>query len=82
MQNQHLKTEKQNKAILKQVKSTEKQIKNLQVKAKKMMDAVQQYKENKSGQSAYAYIQFESMNGYKKFKNAMDINWLKRFYMR
>ena len=46
------------------------------------MDSVQKYKENKSAQSAYAYIQFESMNGFEKFKSALDINALKRFYIR
>ena len=47
-----------------------------------MLNTIQSYKEKKSGQCAYVYIQFESMNGYEKFKSALDINKVKRFFMR
>ena len=47
-----------------------------------MLETVKEYKEHKSGQGAYAYIQFDSMNGKTKFQRAFKIGAVRRCALR
>lgn len=47
-----------------------------------MLKTFNEYKKEKSDLSAYAYIQFVSMNGRDKFLNAFKIGACKRCYLR
>ena len=58
------------------------EIKKLQTEAVKMLEKVKQYKERKSGQCVYAYIQFDSMNGKEKFLRAYKIGAVRRCVLK
>ena len=47
-----------------------------------MLQTVKNYKATKSGQAAYAYIQFDSMNGKEKFKRAFKIGAIRRCVLK
>lgn len=47
-----------------------------------MLETFNEYKNEKSDLSAYAYIQFVSMNGRDKFLNAFKIGACERCYLR
>ena len=47
-----------------------------------ILKAGNEYKENNPAACRYAYVQFQSMNGKKKFLKAMDINCCRRGIMR
>lgn len=57
-------------------------IKELQKKAKEILKQGNSYKETNPASCRYAYVQFQSMNGKKKFLKAMNIGCCKRCWIR
>ena len=64
------------------IKKTKEKIKTLQVAAKNVLKEGNEYKSNNPASCRYAYVQFQSMNGKKKFIEAMDVNGCKRCIMK